>query len=80
MLGCASVLAVSASGVAKSPIDTLILEGCAALAELPETAGAKLGGVSLLSLEGCTALVKIPEWVVAMEKNGYAVIRPEHLR
>ena len=71
---------MSASGAIASRLETLTLEGCMDLLELPETVGPKFARLQLLNLHGCKALLALPHWVARMEKESKALIRPEHLR
>ena len=76
---CHMLKTVASSGIAKSCLETLLLEDCIGLLELPDSMGSKLANLKLLSLRGCTNLMKMPMWVPDLEKRDAAVVRPHHL-
>jgi Ca2+-binding EF-hand superfamily protein len=76
---CHMLKTVASSGIAKSCLETLLLEDCIGLLELPDSMGSKLANLKLLSLRGCTNLTRMPMWVPELEKRDAAVVRPHHL-
>ena len=62
-----------------SGLSALILDGCSALATLPEALAKKCENLTELGLANCTALGELPRWVNEIERKGAGVIRPSHL-
>ena len=80
LTGCNAIKTMHARGVAKSKLETLVLQDCSGLMELPVTLGNNLVNLNFLSLRGCDNITELPSWVASMEKMGVTVQRPEGLR
>ena len=79
LTGCAALTEITARGALRCALTELTLEDCTGIEELSTALGVTLGGLQVLNLKGCSALKDCPKWVGQMEKQGVAVIRPDHL-